>query len=568
MSVSTLLLIMIAIVLLLVGVLIFLYLVIKRSRKLSFAADAAVKPDTDKKEPAPSEFLQYGSDLELRSSFRRALRTLKTHVTGRDYRYRVPWYLLAGESQSGKTSILDSNGLRVSINDSLESNRGRLNWFFFDDGVVMDVSGDFVLRNNKTANHRGWNTILRLLQKHRPQRPLDGLVLTIPCTDLFGKDLQEVQFELEQKANCLYKKLWQAQKILGMRLPVYVLITKCDEVAGFTAFCKQLPEEFHTQMFGWSNPSAIETAYEPGLVMQAFEGLHKHLSALQFEIYAERDEIENVDDLFLFPTAMQSLRETLQVYLDCLFKQSAYHDSYLFRGLYFCGEATFETIPEVLALAETEQPLAEIAPLDPTAVVLDERKPVFLSDFFKQKVFVESNLAQPIKRVALSRNRMALTAQVLSLLIVIIGGAGLVVSYRGMVRQEAELYSFLKEEEGDLKRVEAAYERNKRLNTDGSKLQEQMLHNGETKLLAGMANINANKFQSAFIPSSWFSSINERIEHSIGAAFEYVIFESLRVDLERQGKTLLYLQSGSSTRKMQIPIPKMHLYCSRLQTLN
>ena len=547
MSLSTLLLLMIAIVLVLLGVLIFLYLVIKRSRKISFAPDASVKAEPDKKEPAPSEFLQYGSDLELRSSFRRALRTLKTHITGRDFRYRVPWYLLAGESQSGKTSLLDSNGLKVSINDALESDRGRLNWYFFDDGVVMDVSGDFVLRNNKTANHRGWNTILRLLQKHRPQRPLDGLVLTIPCTDLFGKDVQEVRFDLEQKANSLYKKLWQAQKILGMRLPVYVLVTKCDEVAGFATFCKQLPEEFHTQMFGWSNPSAIETAYEPELVMQAFESLHNHLSALQFEIYAERDEIENVDDLFLFPTAMQSLREPLEIYLDCLFKQSAYHDSYLFRGLYFCGEASFETVPEVLALAQIEQELAETAPLETTEIVPVERKPVFLSDFFKKKVFTESSLAQPIKRVALSRNRTALTAQVLSLLIVVIGGVGLAFSYRGMVRQEAELYSFLKEEEADLKKVEAAYERKKRSNTEGSELQEQMLHNGETKLLSGMADMNANKFHSAFIPSSWFSSINERIEHSIGAAFEYVIFESLRVDLERQGKTLLYLQSGSST---------------------
>ena len=51
-----------------------------------------------------------------------------------------------------------------------------------------------------------------------------------------------------------------------------------------------------------------------------------------------------------------------------------------------------------------------------------------------------------------------------------------------------------------------------------------------------MAHMNANRFSSPFIPSSWFSRINERLEESIAAAFKYVIFESLRLDMQRRGK--------------------------------
>ncbi|HVI71313.1 MAG TPA: type VI secretion protein IcmF/TssM N-terminal domain-containing protein, partial [Pyrinomonadaceae bacterium] len=267
MTAPTVLLILIAIFLLLAGTAVFLYLVIRRSRKISFTA---AKAEPEKKESG-TEFLQFASDLELRTSFRRALQTLKTYVTGRDFRYRAPWYVLAGESKSGKTSLLESNGLDIPVNELIEKNR-RLNWYCFDQAVVIDVAGDFVLRSDGTANHRGWNTILRLLQKHRPQRPLDGLVLTIPCTDLTveGELDHERRNILEQKANCLYKKLWQAQKILGMRLPVYILITKCDEITGFTSFCRQLPEKLRTQMFGWSNPASLETAYKPELLTEAF----------------------------------------------------------------------------------------------------------------------------------------------------------------------------------------------------------------------------------------------------------------------------------------------------------
>lgn len=545
MSAPTVILILIAIFLLLAGTAIFLYLVIRRSRKISFAVDPAAKAEPAQKDSSGTDFLQYTSDVELRSSFRRALRTLKTYVTGRDYRYRAPWYVLAGESKSGKTSLLESNGLDIPVNELIEKNR-RLNWYCFDQGVVIDVAGDFVLRSDGTANHRGWNTFLRLLQKHRPQRPLDGLVLTIPCTDLMTESEldHEQRSRLEQKATCLYKKLWQAQKILGMRLPVYVIITKCDEITGFTSFCRQLPVKLHTQMFGWSNPATIETAYKPELLGEAFESLHKHLSWLQFEIYAERDEIQDVDDLFLFPPSIQSLREPLSVYLDCLFKQSAYHESYLFRGLYFCGEAGLEAVADDAVIPPATILTADkIEALQTTTPVAVQPKPVFLTDLFKKKIFSESTLAQPIRRIALSRNRTVLAAQVLTLLIVFLGGGGLAITYSRLARQEDELYRFLAEEEGDLKKIEGYRLERKRsgnqITEEWLNRREQLLESGETRLLTGMANMNARRFGSLFIPSSWFSGVNQRLENSIGVVFRFVIFESLRLDMQRRATSLL-----------------------------
>ena len=557
MSSLTVLLILIAILLLLLGTAIFLYLVIRRSRKMAFASTADAKSEPEKKDGTRVEFLQYGSDVELRSSFQRALLILKSYVTGRDYRYRAPWYLLAGESKSGKTSLIESNGLDESVNEDIDKSGRRLNWYFFDDGVVMDVSGDFVLRGDGTANNRGWNTILRLLQKHRPQRPLDGLVLTIPCTDLLRSEelTNQERVGLEQKAASLYKKLWQAQKILGMRLPVYVLITKCDEITGFSSFGKQVPEKLHDQMFGWSNPSTLDAAYRPELVDQAFESIHKRLAWLQFEIYAERDEIEEADDLFLLPVEVQSMCESLSVYLDYLFKQSAYQESYMFRGVYLCGEAAAGTSDLLKLESMDEFPTAIDAPPTATPVAV-KRKPVFLSDLFKKKIFEESSLAQPIRRIALARNRTALAAQILSLLIVAVGGTGLVFAYNRLAKQEDQLYRFLLEEEADLKTMEAYYADPAGRHPDTMTREELLnrksvlLEGGATTLISGMAEMNANKFGSWFIPTSWFSQINARLEHSIAAAFKYVIFESLRLDMQRHGKALLTAYPTHTVREV------------------
>jgi type VI secretion system protein ImpL len=399
-----------------------------------------------------------------------------------------------------------------------------------------------------------------LLQKHRPQRPLDGLVLTIPCTDLLreGELTHQQRQELEQKAASLYKKLWQAQKILGMRLPVYILITKCDEITGFSSFGKQLPEKLLDQMFGWSNPSTLDTAYRPELIDQAFESIHKHLSWLQFEIYVERDEIEDADDLFLLPVQVQSMRESLSVYLDHLFKQSAYHESYMFRGIYLCGEAAAAT-HELLKLDSIDEfPEIIDAPLDDAPAAI-ERKPAFLSDLFKRKIFNESSLAQPIRRIALARNRTALAAQLLSLLIVLVGGTGLVFAYNRLAKQEDQLYRFLMEEDVDLKKMEGYYADPARRNPDATTREELLnrkgvlLEGGETRLITGMANMNANKFGSWFIPTSWFSRINDRLEHSVAAAFKYVIFESLRLDMQRRGKALLTAYPTLTVRDVDPP---------------
>src|SRR5882762_8791617 len=108
------LLILILIVLLVLGTSIFLYLVLRRARKVSLSVDPSAKAEADKKVQAPAEFLQYSSNLDLRGSFRRALRILRSYVTGKDYRYRVPWLLMTGESESGKTTVLDGNGINLA----------------------------------------------------------------------------------------------------------------------------------------------------------------------------------------------------------------------------------------------------------------------------------------------------------------------------------------------------------------------------------------------------------------------------------------------------------------------
>src|SRR5256714_7101922 len=209
--------ILVALILLAIVVAILLYLVLRRARRRAAPQGLSLAPAASKVEKPEYAPL---SGLGLKLSFKRAIKMLRAHVTRRDYRYRLPWFLLVGESGAGKTTLLAETGMSLPLGKPSEQLYGvkqGVNWFFFDRGVVMDVAGDFVLRpDGEPSDKRGWNTIARLLQKYRPERPLDGVVLTIPCADLTGVGggalTLDQRARIEQKAACLYRKLWQAQK--------------------------------------------------------------------------------------------------------------------------------------------------------------------------------------------------------------------------------------------------------------------------------------------------------------------------------------------------------------------
>ena len=193
----------------------------------------------------------------LKGSFRRARATLRRNVAGRNWLYEIPWYLMIGEAGSGKTTALSHAGLNLPLGRPTENETGQhpaVGWWFFDRGVVLDVNGAMILeQEGRTGDEKGWEELVSALGEYRPRRPLDGIVLTIPAHDLIGPNLEPPDV-IAMKAEEIYERLWLIQKKLGFTLPVYVLVTKSDEIPGFASFARSLPEHARDEIFGWSAP--------------------------------------------------------------------------------------------------------------------------------------------------------------------------------------------------------------------------------------------------------------------------------------------------------------------------
>ena len=243
--------------------------------------------------------------LQLRHAFDQARQRIRANVSRRQARDRLPRFLMLGDAASGKTSLLSHLGLNAlgepPDSESLEAHPP-CQWWLFEQGMVLDIAGNVLFQTDThDEGDERWQSLLRRLQRDRPARPLDGVILTLSFTDLTRQATPGAHelSHLKDKATCLTNKLVRAQRMFDLRFPIYILVTKCDQIHGFQSLCRNLPVPRHQDIFGWSNPYAIDTAYSPAWVDEAFHYLCRHLVQTQSDVFATRLEVRDGDGLFL-----------------------------------------------------------------------------------------------------------------------------------------------------------------------------------------------------------------------------------------------------------------------------
>ena len=203
----------------------------------SLFRSAQRQPDDLAIEELPVEVttFDFTRSRQLGASFRWALRQIERHGGGHRARYRVPWFLLFGQEGSRPPALMGDVGLPPAFDvggDGGVSESSGLGWTFFDHGVVLDLDGQYVLQaDGKSSDSRGWKSFVSLLRRHRPERPLEGLILTLSCADLLRGSTG-----IEEKTTQLSMRLRELSSELAINVPVYVLVTGCEQLPEFASF--------------------------------------------------------------------------------------------------------------------------------------------------------------------------------------------------------------------------------------------------------------------------------------------------------------------------------------------
>lgn len=461
--------------------------------------------------------------LSMRQGFRAAMKLLRSHVTGRNPRYQLPWLLMLGDNGTGKTSALDSVRQTMPLGHSLDGAHvqgGGCTWWFFEQGLVLDVTGGLT-----QSEDGGWRQLLRLLQRYRPRRPLDGIVLTISAADLLDQG-DGWNDRIADKAGRWNRRLWQAQKMLGLVAPVYVLVTKCDQVPGFTAFWQHVPPARRGEIFGWSNPLQPETVYSGAWVGEAFAEIASALHSAQVELAADPRIAGDADGMLLFPGEFTALREPLRLFLDAVFQPSGYYEAYPLRGLYFSGRGPEEAPASGYAMGALDDPAAS----GPS---------ILLHDLFTTKLFREQGLAAPLSRGLIARDRSVLAAQI-ALGIAVVGlGTGYGFAHARLSREVDNLRPVLRQVAGAMADIRDK-ERKAHALADGGAVELDFFHEDEAlRLLDLMAQVQTHSLTSAFMPTSLFSGINDSMGAFLTHGFDHVILRAMNNQLAQRSRKLL-----------------------------
>jgi len=307
----------------------------------------------------------------------------------------LPWYVMIGAPGSGKTTALINSGLRFPLyaretTPSVPGVGGTRNcdWWFSDEAVLLDTAGRYTTQDSdRKADASAWQGFLALLKQARPQRPLNGALVTVSVMDL----LLWSKAERSKFATHVRMRISEMYAALEARFPVYVLVTKVDMLAGFTEFFGDLDMTGRAQAWGTTFPMDIDPALIAAPYANDFAALENRLGAEMLARLHEERDLQRRAAIYRFPQQFHAMGPLVGEFISQAFGTQVNHKPIQLRGVYFTsGTQDGNPIDRVLvALARTFK-LERANSANPGGT----GKSYFLTRLLREVVFSEEQLAK------------------------------------------------------------------------------------------------------------------------------------------------------------------------------
>ena len=340
----------------------------------------------------------------LRQRFEEAAAILKrARFKGSDgerrYVHELPWYVFIGAPGSGKTTALVNAGLNFPLkvagrDPALAGVGGTRNcdWWFTDEAVLLDTAGRYTTQeSDREADAAAWQGFLGLIKRFRPRRPLNGALVTLSVSDLMlwsEDERKRYAWHVRSRVAELYDRL-------GVRFPVYLLVTKTDLLAGFMEFFGELDAEARKRVWGVSFDYAAD-GFVMGTPGQRFSDeigeLERRLYAEMLGRLQEERDLQRRAAAYRFAQEFHSVGPLIEQFLDAAFMGVPGAPEPMLRGVYFTsGTQEGNPIDRVLGTLARSFKLERAAAA--AAVAAGSGKSFFLTRLVREVIFQESGLA-------------------------------------------------------------------------------------------------------------------------------------------------------------------------------
>jgi len=305
-----------------------------RQRRFLKVHDGVVADEASEPARALERRLQSASEILLQSP---------SLAAGRDPLYRLPWYLVLSPDDATAHGFLRPPLADSPFPEPDPVGEHTWSWWFYkgrrsNEGLVaIQMPGGFVCEPQQTEIRAVWYQALRLLDRHRPKLPLNGLVLLLDARMLMapGQDLREACTRLRRLAD-------EALRLLRIEAPVYLVVGGCEALPGFEAFARALPEEARQRVLGerFSEREDPEGAMR-GWLDRGFDDLRGQLHAVRLGLMRRLKDTAERRQVFAFVEAFAGLKDGLAQATTVLFEDNPYQRRPWLGGIFFVGADAF-----------------------------------------------------------------------------------------------------------------------------------------------------------------------------------------------------------------------------------
>jgi type VI secretion system protein ImpL len=299
--------------------------------------------------------------------------------------YVLPWFMVMGESGSGKTTAITRSRLTPMLRETAQTRQivqtSNCDWWFFSEAVVIDTAGRYVSPDGNERDHEEWDYLLELFGKYRSREGLNGLVIAIDAPTLLAGDVNTI----ENRGRSLRDRLDQLMRLFEKRFPIYIMVTKCDQIYGFTEWAEQITDEQSQEAMGFLSEQTKGITDEQMFANEALGTLSGRLERLRLDLALKG--VALTPEVLLLPDEVRRLKDGMQLFLKAALGHNPYLEQPYLRGLFLTSARQELPLPSILGKM--------LASGTPSNDGVAKTKGLFIHDIFSRILPKERDAALP-----------------------------------------------------------------------------------------------------------------------------------------------------------------------------